>query len=130
MDHSLFVIGGKIENMAGGREILNILLRKSREGGAAQAKFIIFRTTYVNFTFVVEKGWGEVLLLKCSCHKYYQTIVFLVIILLIVMIMLREIMQAIMCFCHYCHHFDAGKGVRVLPHLQLCGLLCCLKIVK
>ena len=65
----------------------------------------------MNFTFVVEKGWGEVLLLKCSCHKYYQTIVFLVIILLIVMIMLREIMQAIMCFCHYCHHWGkGGKG--------------------
>ena len=72
-------------------------------------------------------GWG-----KSSCHKYlhYQTIVFLVITLLIVMIMLREIMQAIMCFCHFYHYFEAEKGVRVLPHSQLCGLLCCLKIVS
>ena len=72
-------------------------------------------------------GWGE-----SSYHKYldYQTIVFLVITLLIVMIMLREIMQAIMCFYHYCHHLEPEKGVRVLPHSQLCGLLCCLKIVK
>ena len=41
-----------------------------------------------------------------------QTIVFRVIIILIVIIMLREIMQAIMCFCHYYHHFEAEKGVK------------------
>ena len=58
MDHSLFLIGGKIENMAGGREILNILLRKSQEEGAAQAKFIFLQNYICEFYFCGGEGGG------------------------------------------------------------------------
>ena len=108
MDHSLLVMGRIIENMAVGREILNILLHKKIMWRSCKSK-VYLQPCEFDFCGGEGVGWG-----KSSCHKYlhYQTIVFRVIIILIVMIMLREIMQAIMCFCHYYHHFEAEKGVK------------------
>ena len=65
MDHSLFVMGRIKENMGGGREMLNILLRKSQEGGSCTSKVYNLQNC-VNLTFVVEKGWDGVRVLATS----------------------------------------------------------------